>query len=160
MISITRRFEFDYGHRVLGHEGKCANLHGHRGVAEVTVVPVHVDEQNPGLDTLGRVIDFSVLKTIVGTWIDQYWDHNLLLNQSDPLIGMCYGEGETEDPKAVFGPKTPWVLYEMNPTAENLAVVLHIQVNELLAPYHLKCTNVRFHETPNCYADSKTSVTM
>ena len=55
MIEITRRLEFDAGHRVLGHEGKCKNLHGHRYSAEITVTA-------PDLDGLGRVIDFGVIK--------------------------------------------------------------------------------------------------
>ena len=55
MPTITKKLEFDYGHRVLGHEGKCRHLHGHRGVAEVTVYA-------PSLDNLGRVVDFGAIK--------------------------------------------------------------------------------------------------
>lgn len=62
---IMRKFEFDYAHRVLGHESKCKHLHGHRGVAEVIV-------SSPGLDSLGRIIDFGIVKQRVGKWIDIY----------------------------------------------------------------------------------------
>ena len=33
---ITRKLEFDAGHRVMNHESKCATCHGHRYVLEVT----------------------------------------------------------------------------------------------------------------------------
>lgn len=155
MISITRRFEFDYGHRVLGHEEKCANLHGHRGVAEVTVVPINANPENPGLDKLGRVIDFSVLKKIVGKWIDDNWDHVMILNTNDPFFTM-WEESTEQMQKQLMGPRTPYPLICCNPTAENLAVVLHSQVDILLESHGLRCVNVRFHETPNCYADSRT----
>lgn len=154
MISITRRFEFDYGHRVLGHEGKCATLHGHRGVAEVTVVPVNADPQNPGLDKLGRVIDFAALKQVVGTWIDQNWDHAMILNTDDPFFTMWEGWSEREQIK-LMGPRAPYPLTCCNPTAENLAVFLHSQVDALLESRGLRCVNVRFRETPNCWADSR-----
>ena len=54
MITCTRRIQFCAGHRVMGHEGKCRNLHGHNYVVFVTA---QADE----LDSVGRVIDFSVL---------------------------------------------------------------------------------------------------
>ena len=84
MLEITKKIEFDYGHRVLGHEGKCCYLHGHRGVAEVTVCAV----DDGGVDDLGRVVDFGVVKEVIGGWIDEKWDHNFLLHKDDPLCAL------------------------------------------------------------------------
>ena len=36
MISVTRRLEFDAGHRIPDHRSQCRNLHGHRYVLEIT----------------------------------------------------------------------------------------------------------------------------
>ena len=36
-ISITRRLEFDSGHRIPNHDGQCRHLHGHRYAIEVTL---------------------------------------------------------------------------------------------------------------------------
>ncbi len=135
MLSITRRFEFDYGHRVLGHGGRCQYLHGHRGVAEVTV-------KAPGLDKLGMVIDFAEVKRLIGTWIDDNWDHNLLLNSGDPQISHLE---ETED-------RIPFCFHEANPTAENMAKYLY-QVAVQLLPPTMTVVKVRLYETPNSYAD-------
>lgn len=136
MITITRRLEFDTAHRVLGHEGKCRHLHGHRYVAELTI-------QAPELDSLGRVIDFGVVKQKVGGWVDANWDHNCLLHPEDPLIG--------EDTRFLVG-RDPYILPEGNPTAENIAKHL-FYVSRSLLPSELTVIKVRIYETPNCWAD-------
>jgi 6-pyruvoyltetrahydropterin/6-carboxytetrahydropterin synthase len=136
MTSITRKIEFDAGHRVLGHEGKCRHLHGHHYVAEVTV-------EGAELDSLGRVIDFSILKQRVGGWIDENWDHNFLVHPEDPLRTIRTGK--------VFAGRELYVMLNGNPTAENMAAEL-FEVATMLLP-ELKVTHVRLYETPNCWAD-------
>lgn len=166
MPQITRRFEFDYGHRVLGHEGKCRHLHGHRGRAEVTVSASELDD-------LGRVIDFSVIKEKVGSWIDEHWDHNLLLHPEDPLWALfnceridCRFAGGgmvPVGPDALFAGKEPYKMPDQhneaqdeivrcNPTAENMARCLYVVARNLL-PRALKVIRVRLWETPNCSAE-------
>jgi 6-pyruvoyltetrahydropterin/6-carboxytetrahydropterin synthase len=75
-MKIKRRLEWDAAHRVLRHESKCATLHGHRYIALVTC-------SAPELDACGRVIDFGVVKEVVGLWIDDNWDHTTLVNRDD-----------------------------------------------------------------------------
>lgn len=145
MITITRQLQFDAGHRVLGHEGKCANLHGHRYVAEIEVAPL------AELDSLGRVVDFSVIKEKVGGWVDENWDHNFLFNRDDPMFKMfCFGF-DRDARIHHFGPKTPYVMQNGNPTAENMAEHLFHVAKDLL-PGLLKVVSVTIHETPNCKA--------
>lgn len=156
---ITRKFEFDAGHRVLNHESKCANLHGHRYVAEVTV-------DAPTLDGIGRVIDFSCLKEIVGDWIDENWDHNILLHADDPLLRAMQALRRQASPPAVsdtwdsvvFNRKPPFIMpYSMNPTAENMATLLYGETVSLLhadaRSSELSVVRVRLYETPNCWAE-------
>ena len=133
--TCTRKIEFDSAHRVMKHESKCRHLHGHRYVAEVTVCSDHLDE-------LGRVIDFSLIKSIVGGWVDDYWDHGTIANKEDEgLIDLCLQSG--------------WKLYtiEGNPTAENMSEYLFKKATELLRPYGIGVMQVRLYETPNCWAD-------
>lgn len=135
MRTCTRRLEFDAAHRVVNHESKCANLHGHRYVAELTCDAASLDE-------LGRVIDFGAVKALVGSWIDENWDHGALLNEKDEeLIAFCRERG--------------WRFYEMkqNPTAENIASELWHVATRLLAPSSVFLTRVRVYETPNCWAE-------
>ena len=82
MTVVTRRVEFDAAHRVMKHESKCRHLHGHRYAAEITC--------EGKLDTLDRVIDFGVIKNLVGEWIDELLDHGTILNVEDTaLIELC-----------------------------------------------------------------------
>ncbi len=136
-VAITRRLEFDAGHRVLGHEGMCACIHGHRYVAEITVTA-------PALDQIDRVIDFGVIKKRVGEWINWRWDHNLLLNDQDPLWQL---------PNLVElnNGKVPFIFKGENPTAEVIAKHL-FGICESLLP-ELDVVSVRIYETPNCWAD-------
>lgn len=141
-VTVTRKFEFDYAHRVLGHEGKCRHLHGHRGVAEVTVTA-------PALDSLGRVIDFSRLKELVGQWIDDNWDHNILLNMNDPLVKLTINDDDNLG--KVFSGKCPYMTYG-NPTAENMAKGLYDAAKRVLKGTGMEVVEVVIWETPNCKA--------
>lgn len=35
MYRVIREFRFCYGHRLMGHAGKCRHLHGHNGKAVI-----------------------------------------------------------------------------------------------------------------------------
>ena len=135
MPTITRRFEIDYGHRVLGHEGKCNNYHGHRGVIDVRV-------SAQGLDGLGRVIDFAVVKQALGPWLDDALDHAMVLTEGDPLIGPIR---ETGSRLTVLSTPT---------TSEHLAEYVLANASRLLRPHGVQVESVVFHETPNCAADA------
>lgn len=145
MLTCTRRFEWDAAHRVLGHEGKCRHLHGHRYVAEVAVSANQ-------LNKLGMVIDFSVLKTVVGTWIDEMWDHNILLNEEDPILNIANEDPTPRTNERIFNGKNPFKMTG-NPTAENIAESLFNKAEHLLHDHGIRVVHVRVWETPNCYAD-------
>lgn len=137
MPQITRRLEFDAGHRILGHEGKCRHLHGHRYAAEITVRTI-------ALDGIGRVVDFGVIKSEVGEWIDESLDHNLLLNSDDSLVYVLHDQNE----------RHPFLMPYGNPTAENIAQLIFEKSVELLAPWtELEVQHIRIYETPSCWAD-------
>lgn len=144
MITITRKFTFDAGHRVLGHESKCKHLHGHTYHVELTVQSLELDE-------LGRVIDFSLLKSMVGKWIDDELDHNLLLHPNDPIAPSNLALSMHSD--VYGGDKLPYVFPSgCNPTAENIAKEICRKALEIL-PDYLYVISVRVHETPNCSAE-------
>jgi 6-pyruvoyltetrahydropterin/6-carboxytetrahydropterin synthase len=136
MLYCTRRLTFCAGHRVLNHESKCAFPHGHNYVAEIAV--------SGPLDDVGRVIDFSVVKTVVGRWIDDNWDHAFLIYTEDRELLDAFRQVPT------------WRVFPMkyNPTAENIARVLLTVAGELLRPNGVRVEHVRIHETENCYADA------
>jgi 6-pyruvoyltetrahydropterin/6-carboxytetrahydropterin synthase len=141
MIECARKFHFCAGHRVFGHENKCAHPHGHNYTVYVEARPwrLHKDE----LDDVGRVVDFSVLKEKIGGWIDDNWDHAFLLYEQDT---ECAGALAMVANSKVF--KLPY-----NPTAENMAkFLLNYVCPSLLLETHVKVEKVIVWETDNCYA--------
>lgn len=110
-ITATRYHDFCAGHRVLGHENKCRHLHGHNYRVHFTI------QSEDGLDSIGRVIDFSMIKLFLCEWLELNWDHKTLLYKEDPLV---------EELKKI----TPQdiVTVPFNPTAENMARHLVEQV--------------------------------
>lgn len=79
MYMVSVEIEFDYAHRLSYNKGKCSNIHGHRGTAIVTVESDELRDED-------IVIDFATIKSSVGQWIDENWDHALLLNSDDPFL--------------------------------------------------------------------------
>lgn len=135
--TCTRKLEFDAAHRVLRHESKCAHLHGHRYVVEITC-------EAPELDSVGRVIDFGVIKDVIGTWLDEEWDHGTIINALDEeLLAWCVRNRQKR------------LTIDGEPTAENIAAVILGYAEDELAKIQpdLRVSKVRVWETPNCYAE-------
>lgn len=147
---VTQAFSFDAGHRIVGHTGKCLFLHGHSYQAIITMEGV----ENDVLDRLGMVIDFGKSKKIIKGWIDGNWDHNMILNSLDPIFDFgLYHQN------VIFGlGKRPYVMYEMNPTAENMAQILFDILNDLLRPLETKVVSVQIRETDKCWAQFTSEV--
>jgi len=135
VIECVRKIHFCSGHRVLNHESKCANLHGHNYVAWIYA-------ESPALDSIGRVIDFSVLKDKVGGWIDKNWDHTTILFKDDlELVNVAH----------LMSKNKPVWTCSFNPTAENMAFYLL----KTICPIVLKdsgvtVTKIELYETENC----------
>jgi 6-pyruvoyltetrahydropterin/6-carboxytetrahydropterin synthase len=106
MYRVTREIRFCYGHRLLHYEGKCRHLHGHNGRAVITL-------ETPQLDNLGMVMDFSRIKDVIGSWINQALDHKMLLHKDDPVLPLLQRLGE------------PVYVMDVNPTAENIARLIY-----------------------------------
>jgi 6-pyruvoyltetrahydropterin/6-carboxytetrahydropterin synthase len=116
-LRVIRRIRFCAGHRLLGHEGKCASLHGHNYIVDFEVIGRHTD-------AVGRVVDFADLKRVFKGWIDAHWDHGFILFDGDHTAIDAIRR------------VTPHRLYLLpdNPTAENMARhLLHVIAPQLLA---------------------------
>lgn len=129
MYRISREIEFCYGHRLLDYEGKCRHLHGHNGKLLITL-------EASRLDARGMVLDFGEVKNAISRWIDEELDHRMILRRDDPAVGPLAAIGE------------PLVLFDQNPTAENLARWVFEQIRRQGFPV----VEVRLWETPRCSA--------
>ena len=132
-ITATRYHDFSTGHRVYGHESKCAHLHGHNYRIHLTV---EADE----LDSVGRVMDFSAIKEHLCYWLEDNWDHKFLVWANDPFAKTL----KELDPDGT-------VIVDFNPTAENMGQYLI----DVIGPRQLKDTGVKLlsvniEETRKC----------
>ncbi len=134
-VVCKKRLEWDSAHRVLRHESKCASLHGHRYAAVIEC-------RAPRLDSVGRVIDYSVIKARVGAWIDQHWDHTTLVNGEDLELALfVHKQG-----------KRPAYFFAGEPTAENIAIELLGVAQSLLKECGVHVASVEIFETPTSSA--------
>jgi 6-pyruvoyltetrahydropterin/6-carboxytetrahydropterin synthase len=142
---ITRRLEFDAGHRIPDHQSQCRHLHGHRYAIEVTLSGSIIDKAGDAAN--GMVMDFSQVKQLAMAHLVDAWDHAFLAFAGDRTVIDFLG--------TLPGHKT--VVLDRVPTAENLA---YIAFDRLDAVYrdsygnHLQLERVRLYETPNCWADA------
>lgn len=123
------------GHRVVGHESKCRHLHGHN-------YRIHFVCSASELDPLGRVIDFSEIRDRLCMWLEEYWDHRMMIWSEDPLL--------PELQRLVPG---DLCVVPFNPTAEQIA----IHLVSVVGPEQLKGSGItllecRVEETRKCSA--------
>lgn len=136
-MNLTVRSSFDAAHRILGHPGKCAYLHGHTYHVEVTVAAAR-------LDPLGMVIDFDDLRALVRKAVLDRWDHATLLVERDPLVPAILGV-QAEAPEKV-------VRLPQNPTVEVLTCEAWQAIRGALPP-EVRLVRLRIEETPACSSE-------
>lgn len=132
-MEAERYHDFSSGHRVVGHENKCRNFHGHN-------YRCHFSISSDSLDDVGRVLDFGVIKEKLALWLEDNWDHKMLLWEEDPLLPAM----QDISPESV-------AVVPFNPTAENMAQYLV----DIVGPKQLRGTGcvlskVRVEETRKC----------
>lgn len=135
---VSRYHDFSAGHRVMGHENKCKYLHGHN-------YRIHFHCKG-GLDDIGRVLDFGAIKARLCQWLEDNWDHRMMLFKDDPLSRIMLIDAESIK------------LVPFNPTAENMAKYLV----EVVGPKQLEGTGITLHkvvveETRKCAASYEIS---
>lgn len=146
--TVSRYHDISCGHRVVGHEGKCRFLHGHN-------YRIHFECTAPDVDAVGRVIDFSVIKSKLCMWIENNWDHQMLLWEADPLLGIVY-RLETDDDEMNSAMDQSFCSVPFNPTAENMAAYLLEEIGpERLAGTGVTLTRVVVEETRKCSAEAR-----
>lgn len=142
MITCTRKLWFSAGHRIYGHESVCAHLHGHNYEVHITA--------GGDQDSLGRVIEFKVLKLVYEEWLQTHWDHGFIYYTKDQDLCRLFLREEASGFKHWLAP--------FNPTAENMAKYL-LQIGPSLLSKHplgdgVIILSVKLFETPNCWAEA------
>ena len=122
-VRTTKIFTFDAAHFLPGHEGKCAQMHGHTYRLEVTV-----ERKDGGVATGGpedgMVIDFGRLSALIKDRVVDKLDHKVL-NDCFPF----------------------------RPTSENMARHIFIELSAILANEDVNVVRVVLWETPTSYVE-------
>ncbi len=130
MIKVQRYHDIS-----MGHENKCRHLHGHN-------YRIHFTCTAEELDSIGRVIDFGVIKEKLCMWLEDNWDHRMMIWEQDPLRN---GLEELANDDIVLVP--------FNPTAENMAIHLVERIGpQQLAGTGVRLVEVSIDETRKCSA--------
>jgi 6-pyruvoyltetrahydropterin/6-carboxytetrahydropterin synthase len=79
-------FEFESGHMLSKHPGRCKFPHGHSRRVEIVVA-------SPKLDDRDMVCDFKALKLAISEFLDQF-DHAMAINAKDPLRPVMQERGD------------------------------------------------------------------
>lgn len=169
--TVIRSHEICAGHRVVGHESKCRHLHGHNYKFHFKVAPKYGCGKvvtrgkliEDGLDSVGRVIDFSVVKTTLCQWLEDNWDHKFLHWEQDKLISTlkhlvyCDEDGDfnpvmSEQDRDHFFQAL--VSLPFNPTAENLAAyMVNVIGPQLLDEHGVQLVECTIEETSKCHVN-------
>jgi 6-pyruvoyltetrahydropterin/6-carboxytetrahydropterin synthase len=144
MITITRKLEFDAGHRIPDHKSQCRNLHGHRYTLEITLMGEVIEEE--GSSDNGMIMDFSDVKALAKEHLVDIWDHAFLVYAKDNAVRGFLAT--IPDHKTVVIDKIP--------TVENLARTAFDTLRMVYQDRYgtgLRLQKLVLHETPNCWAE-------
>jgi 6-pyruvoyltetrahydropterin/6-carboxytetrahydropterin synthase len=144
VLTITRKLEFDAGHRIPDHRSQCRNLHGHRYVLEITLQGEVIETE--GASDRGMVMDFAQVKSLAMEHLVNCWDHAFLVYEGDARV--------REFLESMPDHKT--VVLDRVPTVENLAAIAFETLSRVYDAHYgvnLRLQRVRLYETPNCWAD-------
>ncbi|MCL2345863.1 MAG: 6-carboxytetrahydropterin synthase QueD, partial [Desulfobulbus sp.] len=137
-MDITRRLEFDAGHRIPDHQSQCRHLHGHRYAIEITLAGNVIDKAGDAAN--GMVMDFSQVKQLAREHLVDAWDHAFLAFAGDRAI--------IDFLASLPGHKT--VLLDRVPTAENLARIAFERLDAVYRDTYgnqLRLKRIRLFET-------------
>lgn len=134
-VTVCKVFSFDAAHQLVGHFGKCANLHGHTYKVEIKLTAPPNTEA--GSTDEGFVMDFYHLKKHVGEGLIEKMDHAFLAKGDEPALETLKASGAKV------------VVLGFRSTCENMATYMC----SYLMKAGLPVSSVRVWETPTGWAE-------
>lgn len=140
MITVTKRFEFCYGHYLPEYDGACKNMHGHNSVVEVEVgTGIMLQSESP---YSGMIMDFGIIKDVCKPIIDSL-DH-CLINEHPGFVHFC---------EKILG-APPFNINKTVPTAELICLYLVSEIKKQIPTI----SRLRVTETPDSWAEWKAGI--
>lgn len=134
-MKIAKEFNWEMGHRLPFHNGKCINLHGHsyKMMVELTGTP----------DVNGMVLDYYDVKTIISPIVEEL-DHSFMVKEND-----------TEVLEFLRKINSKHVVVPFDSTAENLSLYFLDKITSANLPANITAVKVKIFETENTYAEEE-----
>lgn len=134
-MKIAKEFNWEMGHRLPFHKGKCINLHGHsyRLILEV----------EGELDANGMLIDFYDMKTIINPLVEEL-DHAVIVYKED--LDLIAALEKLSSKKVVV---------DFHSTCENICNYFLSEIKKIGFPSNINSVSVRVFETLDSYAEER-----
>lgn len=87
---IAVKHNIEVAHRLYELKGKCEQIHGHSMKVTMILNVDHVDKGGAARDWRNNVLEFGDLKRKFRGYLDETYDHRLLLNKADPFSGPIF----------------------------------------------------------------------
>lgn len=141
VIRLTKEFSFEAAHALDGYDGPCREIHGHSYRLFVTVKGRPSTAE--GDPKCGMVMDFGVLKRIVGDEIVDRFDHALVLRATAANASL----------REMLGTRFDNIVeVDYQPTCENMLDDFARRIAARL-PEGVALHGLRLHETATSYAE-------
>lgn len=141
VIRLTKEFSFEMSHVLDGYDGPCSQIHGHSYRLFVTVSGV--PSADPDDPKIGMVLDFGLLKKIVGHVVTDRFDHALMIRETPENAGFV---------AALRNRFTRIITVPYQPTCENLIARIASAIAPEL-PAGVELHSLRLHETATSFAE-------
>jgi 6-pyruvoyltetrahydropterin/6-carboxytetrahydropterin synthase len=139
---IVKQIEWDMGHRVMNHNSKCKNVHGHRYKIEISLKGDLIAKS--GDSSEGMVIDFADIKKIAMEHVHDVLDHGFMVWDKDEILMDLFRNH----------PDLKHIVVPFTPTAENIAKWVFERLNDKYTDIFktgLRLNSIRLWETPTGY---------
>lgn len=134
-MKVAKEFDWEMGHRLPFHKGKCVNLHGHSYRAIIAF------EGEP--DENGFIIDFYDMKQAVLPIIEKL-DHAFMVYENDTALLQALEKINTK----LF--ITPF-----HSTVENISRWLLQEISKSQLPPNITSISIKLYETNDSYAEAQ-----
>lgn len=141
MFEVTKEFNFEAGHTLDQHTGKCRNLHGHNYKVFVTM-------RSKDLNDMEMVKDFYDLNKFAKPMFDEF-DHAFMFNRN------CKDKFEKDIYKVLKKHERKIMELPYRSTAENMAKYFLTRLNAEMkqeSNRDVKISKVVVYETPTSFA--------
>jgi 6-pyruvoyltetrahydropterin/6-carboxytetrahydropterin synthase len=134
-MKIAKEFNWEMGHRLPEHFGKCKNIHGHSYKMLVEI--------EGELNDKGMVMDYYDLRDVIDPIVEEL-DHSFMANEKDlPVVEFLEKM------------KSKRMIVDFDSTVENITTYFLNRIKNAKLPSNIKKLKVRVCETPDDYAEEE-----